>query len=233
MRIHEHDIRVPARPGTLPARQRSPVEDSDDSVEFEPDRRGVPGLQAKLTLGPPADRYEREADRVALQVAGQAGGDRRVHQDRLGQQGGSARPAAIQRLRGTPGGGVDATMERAVAQARGSGQALPSRLRWQVEQTLGADLGAVRIHTGPRVDQLNEALSSRAFTVGGDVFVRRDAYRPGTPAGAELLAHELTHTVQQGASPPRHDAQAPALAAPPASRPFSACSGSSWSCPSC
>jgi hypothetical protein len=160
----------------------------------------APALQAKLALGPPGDRYEREADRVARWVVGQAG------RDRWGQQEGTACPAGIQRLHGSSGGGVDATVERAVGQARGDGQALPSRFRSRVEQALGADLGAVRVHTGPRADQLNDALCSQAFTVGGDVFVRRDAYRPGTRAGEELLAHELIHTVQQGVSRPRHQA---------------------------
>jgi hypothetical protein len=66
-----------------------------------------------------------------------------------------------------------------------------------MEQASGTDLGGVRVHVGARADQLNDALRSHAFTAGRDVFVRRSRYRPGTRAGDELLAHELTHTVQQ------------------------------------
>ena len=165
---------------------------------------GVP--RAKLALGPPRDRYEREADQVARRVAGrpvqdaperQDGQERSDGLDHLGEAGW---PSGIQRLHGGPAGAVDATVERDVGKARGGGQAVPDALRSRAERALGADLDAVRIHTGARVDRLNEALGSHAFTVGSDVFVHRFRYRPGTRAGDELLGHELTHTVQQGAS---------------------------------
>jgi hypothetical protein len=55
------------------------------------------------------------------------------------------------------------------------------------------------LHTGASADQLNRSLESRAFTIGGDVFFARGQYQPGSGPGQALLAHELTHTVQQGA----------------------------------
>jgi hypothetical protein len=61
-----------------------------------------------------------------------------------------------------------------------------------------ANFGDVRVHTNDKASRLNESLNSRAFTTGKDVFFRQGEYRPGSSAGRELLAHELTHVVQQG-----------------------------------
>jgi hypothetical protein len=183
---------------------------------------GIPVPQAKLALGPPRDRYEREADQVARRVVARSAEDGPgpwVGTGRADEP--AARPPDIQLLHGSPAGVVDATVERDVGKARGGGQAVPDALRSRAEQALGADLGAVRVHTGARVDRLNEALRSHAFTVGSDVFVHRSRYRPGTRAGDELLAHELTHTVQQGAATaPGCGSGPPAPAVPTVQRDF-------------
>jgi hypothetical protein len=89
-------------------------------------------------------------------------------------------------------------VEQSVQAARGSGQALDAGLRRQVEPLYGADFSSVRIHTGKEADGLNRAVSARAFTVGQDIFFRESEYNPGSSQGRELLAHELTHVVQQG-----------------------------------
>jgi hypothetical protein len=94
------------------------------------------------------------------------------------------------------GGGLDA-VERSIDQARGAGQGLDHGTRHEMESAFGADFGGVRIHTDARADDLNHALSARAFATGKDVFFRQGEYAPGTSSGRELLAHELTHVVQQ------------------------------------
>ncbi len=81
------------------------------------------------------------------------------------------------------------------------GRPLGSAEREFFEPRLGADLGGVRLHSGPRAEQLASAVDARAFTYGRDVVFGR-----GHSAGQRhLLAHELVHTVQQGAAPPRGD----------------------------
>lgn len=92
--------------------------------------------------------------------------------------------------------GLDA-VERSLDQARGGGQALDHRTRGQMESAFGADFSGVRVHTDARADDLNQALSARAFATGQDVFFRQGEYEPGSTRGRELLAHELTHVVQQ------------------------------------
>ncbi len=62
---------------------------------------------------------------------------------------------------------------------------------------MGADFSGVRVHTGGQADTLNRNLSARAFTTGQDIFFKQGEYSPGSSGGRELLAHELTHVVQQ------------------------------------
>lgn len=93
-------------------------------------------------------------------------------------------------------GGMDA-VERSIDAARGGGQHLDHATQRQMESSFGADFSAVRIHHDARADGLSQALSARAFTTGRDVFFRQGEYNPGTSSGRELLAHELTHVVQQ------------------------------------
>lgn len=126
-----------------------------------------------VRIGPAGDRFEREADRLA---------------------------AMDQPARSRTGGTVDSSVAHAVRAAGGAGWPAPAAIRRRMERVLGADLGAVRVHSDLRADQLNGALRSRAFTIGADVFVRRSEYRPGSERGDALLAHELAHTVQPRAA---------------------------------
>ena len=91
------------------------------------------------------------------------------------------------------------TVERDIQQARGGGQTLADNIRGPMEQAFGADFSGVRIHTGSHSDQLNHAVQAKAFTTGQDVFFRQGEYELGSRGGQELLAHELTHVVQQNA----------------------------------
>lgn len=99
-----------------------------------------------------------------------------------------------------PGHAVGDDVEAEIQRARGAGQPLDGAARAQMEPALGADLGGVRVHADQRAHNLNQALDARAFTTGSDVFFRQGQYAPGSPEGRELLAHELTHVVQQGAT---------------------------------
>ena len=65
---------------------------------------------------------------------------------------------------------------------------------------MGADFSGVRVHTDTQSDQLNRSIQAKAFTTGQDVFFRSGEYNPGSKGGQELIAHELTHVVQQNGS---------------------------------
>jgi hypothetical protein len=83
------------------------------------------------------------------------------------------------------------------ARAAGSGRPLDPVTRATMEAHLGADLRDVRVHDEAHAAQATATLHAAAFTTGRDVFFAASRYRPGTPAGRRLLAHELNHVLQQ------------------------------------
>lgn len=84
--------------------------------------------------------------------------------------------------------------------SKGGGSPLPADTRYGMESAIGADFSGVRIHTGSQAAGLSNQIGAQAFTHGSDVYFNKGKYDPGSAGGQHLLAHELTHTVQQGAS---------------------------------
>ncbi|MGZ8470974.1 MAG: eCIS core domain-containing protein [Gemmatirosa sp.] len=93
----------------------------------------------------------------------------------------------------------------AAASSRGDGRALDGATRGYMESRFGHDFADVRVHSGPEAARSAEALEASAYTVGSDIYFSDGAFAPGTVGGAHLLAHELTHVVQQdrGGTPAR------------------------------
>ncbi|NEP50137.1 MAG: DUF4157 domain-containing protein [Moorea sp. SIO3C2] len=160
-------------------------------------------VQAKLTIGEAGDKYEQEADRVASEVVRQINApvpslstqpdsiQAQQEQDQL------MRKPMVQ-LQSVEGGmAVTPELESTINRARGGGQPLDAGLQRSMGQALGADLSGVKIHTDAQADQLNQSIQAKAFTTGQDVFFRQGAYDPGSRGGQELIAHEMTHVVQQ------------------------------------
>ncbi|MEH2168450.1 MAG: DUF4157 domain-containing protein [Nostoc sp.] len=164
--------------------------------------------QTKLTVNQPGDIYEQEADSVAqlvmqrvsepVQSIQREGLPEEEDQLQMKSLAGSITPL-VQRQ----GGGRTAAtseLETSIQQARGNGQPLADDIKQPMEQAFGADFASVRVHTDAQSNSLNESIQARAFTTGQDVFFRHGEYSPGSNAGKELLAHELTHVVQQNGS---------------------------------
>lgn len=81
---------------------------------------------------------------------------------------------------------------------KGGGSPLPAAARAQMEQGIGADFSQVRIHTDSEAAQMNKEIHAQAFTHGKDVYFNSGKFSPESAEGKRLLAHELTHVVQQG-----------------------------------
>ena len=92
---------------------------------------------------------------------------------------------------------VSPSVEHEIQQERSGGHGLDHGVRRQMETSFGTNFSGVRIHTDHKADSLSRDLSARAFTTGQDIFFRQGAYQPDNSVGRELIAHELTHVVQQ------------------------------------
>lgn len=104
---------------------------------------------------------------------------------------------------------------------KGGGSPLASNTKSEMESGFGADFGGVRVHNDSNAVQMNKELGSQAFTNGNDVYFNEGKYNPSSDSGKHLLAHELTHTVQQGASSSKNIQKASDEKAVPAGTPTS------------
>lgn len=156
----------------------------------------VPAIQAKLALSQPADAQELEADRVAKAVMETPAGERNPARSAISlqrkEQAANAMP-------------LTASAAAAIDALRGGGSALSAASRAFFEPRFGADFSQVRVHTDAAAAATAESIDAKAFTVGHDIAFGPDQYAPESQGGRHLLAHELTHVLQQEgrAGPPR------------------------------
>jgi|GEM_PF-1303957 len=92
------------------------------------------------------------------------------------------------------------SIESQLKSSKGGGTSLPNSTKKEMEQGFGANFSDVKIHTDSRAVQMNKDLGAHAFTNGNDIYFNQGKFDPESKSGKHLLAHELTHTVQQGAS---------------------------------
>jgi Domain of unknown function (DUF4157) len=174
-----------------------------------------PVIQKKLSIGSPNDSYEAEADHVADKVMRM----KEPTQQNVTQTGSliqkkcthcqeeelRKKPLAesitplIQR-RSTESGGeshAPSHVESQINSSRGGGSVMDHGTQHFMESRFGTDFSGVRIHTGSQAVQMSKELDAQAFTVGNDVYFNEGKYTPNSDSGRHLLAHELTHTVQQ------------------------------------
>jgi hypothetical protein len=167
----------------------------------------APPSLAGLKVSSPHDAVEREAAQIARRVV-------------------SLPPAPVSKNSARFAGLVPASAQRDAIPASapsarttsaplpglpGGGQPLSRPVRDFMEPRFAADFSAVRIHTGPQAARASRQLNAAAFTVGRQIVFGRDSYQPDSITGRELIAHELTHTIQQGAAPQVQRSLAPVV----------------------
>ena len=188
-----------------------------------PSCKGEERLQAKLAISQPGDAHEREADRVADQVMRMAAPSELAdagssHQPQISRMHGAGTPlpprvqreeviedalpedepeviAAKSEAGSSPA--VSPAAECRLGTMSGGGQPLPESARAFFEPRFGYDFGDVRVHTGSQATESAASINALAFTLGRHVVFGAGQYAPDSASGKRLLAHELTHVVQQ------------------------------------
>ena len=107
-------------------------------------------------------------------------------------------PEPVQRKESDSTAEASPDLSQRLQSSRGGGSPLPSDTRTQMEGAMGADFSGVRVHTGSDAADMSQGIHAQAFTHGSDIYFNEGKYDPGSTDGQRLLAHELTHTVQQG-----------------------------------
>ncbi len=195
---------------------RAAQEMADKNSESNPKLR-LP-VQAKLKVGASNDPHEHEADKVASQVMQKIQQAVSTPESQVQREKTVVNPNPSAELQsksleeednqalmkkendpsGKEGGMVSPELETDILQAKGGGQPLDGGLQEQMGQAMGADFSKVRVHSDGQSDVLNRSVGARAFTTGQDLFFREGEYQPDNADGQELIAHELTHVMQQG-----------------------------------
>ena len=176
------------------------------------------GVQRTLAINAPGDGYEQEADRVAEQIVGMPEPPVQRKCACGGAPGAAAececatKHPSLQRMSvdaAGPGGFAPPIVHDVLRSPAGS---LDRHTRAAMGARFGRDFSRVRIHADADAGHAADAVQAHAFTVGRDIVFGSGKFAPSTPPGRGLLAHELTHVVQQGAAPPAATRSAAAAA---------------------
>jgi hypothetical protein len=164
--------------------------------------RNHPRIQFQLMVNPPGDAAEKEAYRLSEQITRDP--DRSITRSRgadsLQRTKVMEKPSQESANAEVP---VTDEIENQINNARRNGKPLESVVQRKLEVGLNADFSQVRIHDDEQSAETAKALNARAFTTHQDIFFGKGEYQPGNSDGQKLLAHELTHSIQQDGSPPR------------------------------
>lgn len=160
-----------------------------------------PIIQAKLKIGSPNNPDEKEADRIASHIMqnmelGEIS-TQETEEIQLKKNSAQRKPSS-----GNTSSAIDAPqgLKQQLNSSKGQGNPLPSEFRNKMERALDTDLSEVRIHNNDRAAKMSESVQAKAFTTGSDVYFNKGEYNPNSYSGKHLLAHEMTHVVQQRSS---------------------------------
>ena len=154
----------------------------------------TPFFQPKLKVGQSNDKYEQEANRAADMI-------NEVDDEEKLQLKSVEEDEMIQKQADTgTSPEIPEGFEVGLAHGNGSGAPLPNDTRKRMESRFDSDFSNVRIHTDSNASEMSSKIGAQAFTHGSDIYFGEGKYNPDSLEGQHLLAHELTHTIQQGAT---------------------------------
>jgi len=164
-------------------------------------------IQPKLTIGAVDDPMEHEADATADKVMKMPESNfiqrKCAHCEKEEEQNVQRKPLVsfIQKKSSVSNTGAGDAISSRINCSKGNGNVMDDGTRSFMESRFNSDFSGVKIHTGNESVQMNRDLQAKAFTTGNDIYFNEGQYQPNTSEGKYLLAHELTHTIQQGFTP--------------------------------
>jgi hypothetical protein len=153
--------------------------------------------QSTLVLGNPESEYEREAERISDEVM-RVPEPKTFPASRLALRSHERGPLQIMRVQSADAGST-VVSPKVRHTLRSAGQPLDFETRNFMESRFGHDFGKVRVHSDDQAADVAKSVGARAFTVADNIVFGRGEFAPSTETGSRLLAHELTHVVQQQA----------------------------------
>lgn len=179
-------------------RIRKPFGDVPATGAGEPASAGLQSLLGNATVSrmihrEPAPEEDEIQPKFDLSLAQRAEDEMEEDVDRSADTSLAQRAPEV----GLAGGAVSDNVAGRIDGMRGGGSPLDDTTKSTMEGALGTSLSGVRVHVGAESDELNHAITAKAFTTGNDVFVRSDQWAPGSSSTQRLMAHELTHVAQQ------------------------------------
>ena len=172
------------------------------SVKHTADNAPLKGkLQPKLKVSTPGDAYEREADQMAEQVVKKSSSNnviaRSLKETAVAGKSGKNISSVDRKESDSGSVTVSPNMLSHLTSHQQDGEPLSDNTRSFMEDAFDRDFSNVRIHRGHDDAALSRDIRARAFTYGNDIYFNQGQFSPETPEGKQLLAHELTHVVQQ------------------------------------
>jgi outer membrane biosynthesis protein TonB len=178
--------------------EEEPIQMKRDTVQREPQEEEELQMKRDTVQREPQEEEELQMKRDTVQREPEEEEPIQMKRDTVQREPEEEEPIQMKGEKDAVGGTTLAPdVEQSISQARSGGAPLDAGVREKMETHMGADFSGVRVHTGGETDQLTNTLQAKAFTTGQDVFFRSDQYRPGDRNGQELIAHELTHVIQQ------------------------------------
>lgn len=155
-------------------------------------------IQAKRAIGQPNDKYEKEADAMGEKIVKKSKKDVSISNTSLVQR----KKEEISQVQLKPANNknintTSPSFESKLQASKGNGNPMTNTVKAEMESGFGRNFNNVRIHTGTKAIQMNKDIGAKAFTNGNNIYFNSNKYNPSSTSGKRLLAHELTHVVQQ------------------------------------
>ncbi len=198
-----------------------------DIIQKNQNNHSLTHVQPKMEIGKEDDEQEKEADTVAdkvmkMSIGSDSGEDNNTIRKMRDTSGVNkmSDPSALKKMKDpwismkkmpvetirkmstntSSGISVPKHVETGISNSKGNGNSLTPALQQEMGTKMGADLSGVNIHNDNNAVEMSNDIGAKAFTHGSDIYFNKDQYDPSSNKGKHLLAHELTHTVQQEGS---------------------------------